>query len=346
MRRDVSIVSKRLIAVSSVIGGLLGLLGAAPASAQKDRTEILQVEFSLPDDNGYEIDFDATGPGRGSAGFSADRSGRRSGAGVAYFGITGSGGTVSSRRVRVRLDPVGMVSVRFDERSSRQIEVPGCEGRVTRSTGVFTGKFAFEGENGFAKSTGRRARGTVTTGTVRDCGLPFSAKRKARAAVLASCQPDNGGIYAVFGGPGQPSFHTTNLFDSLGKLAVFRNAYVASRGDFELSRDLAMASTAPPAPFEGSADYAKRRLTGDLAVNLPGLTDPVPLAPAKAKLKRGNSIGIGCDGVGAGIVGVGGRALTGLDPATRADRRLRPGHGNLTQHLVDRLEHVGRQLHP
>lgn len=181
---------------------------------------------------------------------------------------------------------------------------PRVRGAGDIRRGVFVGRFSFRGEGGYAVSAGRRTKGTMTVDRVRDCtGIPVR-KHRPRPVVLTSCQPKSDAIYFASDGDG-PASHTASVFDELGSLFVIRDAFAVSEEDeIVVASDLSTATVTPPPPFTGTGQYESRRLDGDLAVSLPGLAQPVPLTPGKAKLERGRGIGIGisCRAV-AGAIG-------------------------------------------
>lgn len=77
-------------------------------------------------------------------------------------------------------------------------------------------------------------------------------------------------------------------------------------GGFEPAKDLSTATLDPGRPFSGTATYAKRSLTGDLAVRFLGQEHPTPLTPAEARLRRSpdGSLEIDCDGSGGSVAWV------------------------------------------
>lgn len=270
------------------------LLIAGPAEART-----LSVQLELPSQSGYDLSFGAsTFRGKSSASLSIERSSRIRGSSVSYFG---TGGKVSARRVDVRLPPVGEVSATFDERSSRQIEVPGCKRGITVRSGVFEGRFFFEDADGFVDVFGPlRAKGKVTVGSIGGCTGSGAKDRPGGPALFASCNEENDALYTVLGGNGFPASHSATLFEEIARLDLIRSTWASGEeDDFRFAGDLSTATVTPPLPFSGSGDYESGRLTGDLAARFLGLPEPQPLTPAKAKLKRG-SLRLAC-GPGFGI---------------------------------------------
>ena len=206
---------------------------------------------------------------------------------------------VSPRRVSADFGPLGRVSVRFDERRRDVIKAPkGCEGRITQRYGFFRGGFRFRGGHGWPPRPGPAGAGRG------DQRRPVQLRRGVGAIQTPSeWLPDD--VRAGFR-PGLRGRELRAGRRSQGRGAAFsRRAglivvpYASAFGDRDslaVSRDGGTATVVPPRPFSGSAEYANGRLTGDLAVPLPGLERPVRLTPSPAdldRLREGSSFGCG-----------------------------------------------------
>ena len=136
----------------------------------------------------------------------------------------------------------------------------------------------------------------MTTGGPFSCDAESVPFRRPASYYLTTCGPDSGPVY-VAESFGRGVDHRVETFSRRAGLIVVRYASaVGDRDSLAVSRDGETATVVPPRPFSGSAEYANGRLTGDLAVPLPGLERPVRLTPSPAdldRLREGSSFGCG-----------------------------------------------------
>jgi hypothetical protein len=191
---------------------------------------------------------------------------------------------VSGRRVQADLGPFGAVDVAFEPRGKPSADVFDC----VEQKGVFTGTISFAGENGFAEVSTNRAKGKVATKKGGGLCVSFypKAQHESDLTFLTSCVPATGTTYVALAGLGSRPAHLARQEDRVGAVTIRRAAFLSrgKKSSFTFSKDFDRARLSPDGAFSGSAKYAGGRLTGDLAVELPGVTDAVSLAPAIAGL--------------------------------------------------------------
>lgn len=216
-------------------------------------------------------------------------------------------GRVSRRGIVARFGDLATVSVRFQgasvgadpsarRRGQRNDATPGCSGRdpiVER--GVFRGTIRFRGENGFTNINARVAPGTVERRFRRVCkrsllgelsGLFEELFGGVRLTLLeARARVDDTNVAfeaASFDlGPGAPPSYSFvgRTAERRDGMEIFRGATAEAQRGFLAGKPGAMpqqATTKPPKPFQGSAEYRKDTglpagWTGPLAVPMPGV---------------------------------------------------------------------------
>jgi hypothetical protein len=312
---------------SAALACLVILAGGFTWTSTADAAGYLSVEFNLPSDHGYRISFAGDEYGRQTdAGFIVSERGRTAFSSTSYS--ISRGAVVSETHVEADLGVRGSVSVDFHEQSERKIEYPSCRGYRLIKRGTFRGSFDFVGEQGFASSSGTRAVGSVVVDRIGPCGGGGGhhgghSGGGLRSYALASCSPDSSLGYVGFGSPdGGPVEHFATMTERQGRVFILRGAITSGDADtFRVSHDLRSAVVAPAAPFAGTGSYRSHELTGDLTVSFPGVTSPLALTPAKAKLKSSSDGSISTTCGGAWVVGTGRQAGGALFPAYKREMR-------------------------
>ena len=179
--------------------------------------------------------------------------------------------------------------MRFLPRAKKVVKTFGCD-HYTIRRGVLRGRLRFRGERRYVDVDRKRMRARlVIYTTTGDCRRAPAEKPIS----LLTCSQSGADLSAA-------RLKHRSLFSGYGPDRVRRGLHVsdavfvrAGASDFDAARDLGSAELTPPFPFTGSARYRDEQLTGDLAMKtLSGVERP--MAPAKAKIKYGTSIGITC----------------------------------------------------
>jgi hypothetical protein len=199
--------------------------------------------------------------------------------------------------IHVNFTPSGQTrTVRLDRRPMPA----GCRAprRLVRRLGRFEGTISFHGEDGFAEVEAVGAAGAAGPSARRLCGSAGAVRSRAGAPDLPGVErvwvlsdvflfarnpstrekPNATWFLAWTTGVGVRYLAWRFEVVSPG-LAIERTATVAGlKAGFSHSGDLSSATLRPPSPFSGEASFSERsgRLSGDLAVELPG-SAPEPL---------------------------------------------------------------------
>jgi hypothetical protein len=294
----------------------IALLALVAASVLADPAGASVMQFSLPASNGYRLQVKTEGGqalvslNRSNPVATATRSGtgfRSGGLGTSRVATYFVSDAVSADAIDADLGPLGEIHVQFTPSGRTRVvhlhrgAVPaGCRAprRLLHRLGSFEGTISFHGENGFASVDATRVSGTTGPSARRHCeptgvasraGAPvpphvehvwvltdtvFSARNPSSRA-----KPNATWLLAWTTGTGVR--YLAQRFEVVRPgLAIQRTVTVAGpKAGFSCSGDLSTATLRPPAPFSGEATYSDRsgRLTGDLAIELPG-SGPEPLA--------------------------------------------------------------------
>ncbi|MFN8113542.1 MAG: hypothetical protein U0R51_10120 [Solirubrobacterales bacterium] len=273
----------------------VGLLAAAaPASAESTRPRFTDFVVKSPATNGYRVAFFGLRDGDQSLGTMVVRGNH------SLASYTRLVKRVSARRISADLGRFGQVSMSFrrDGPPHHRPLTGFCSGYRTVRTGTFTGRFHFDGRNGYTAADGHRLRGTISVRHERKCGSPDKGKPKKfkRAAILGSCTVGSeASLLAFKRRPGAPSQLGAFYYPDTRRMAAFEATWQRSRSNaFVHSRDFSRATLTPKGVFSGSASFADGRLSGDLKVGLLGATRR--LTPGDGGLGRGNTIDAGSCG--------------------------------------------------
>lgn len=213
--------------------------------------------------------------------------------------------------VRARLGNLGRIAVRFTPTGIvHQVWPPHeCDGpAVPGQVGVFSGTIRFRGEDGYVELEAQRAVGRAATSSRWGCGpnTGFLRRGRSSSAIAPKEIETEGPVYAVLGAAtasaGRQFFALASHPDER-ELPFFSAGTIERRQGMRIQRvvaaagptrsfvfedNLRSATVEPPAPFSGSASFAKvlatglKTWTGDLSISLPGRPD-VPLAGPKFK---------------------------------------------------------------
>lgn len=219
-------------------------------------------------------------------------------------------GSLDSGVIRAKLGSLGRVSLRFrPSRIRKRHNSQACKGRpAITEYGAFVGHVEFNGEGGYLHASFTRAKGEIIHSfrlicregeaqefgpkTLREYVAPsfgflFSGGR-GTVSLLYAAAHNHGryiGIRAAHREGSRPGAEVEmGTLESAGGMAIGRSAYVEGVPGTLLTslpgEHPATATLAPPAPFFGEAHYLEKSATshswtGNLGVNLPGLTLPL-----------------------------------------------------------------------
>jgi hypothetical protein len=259
------------------------LLVPARAAAELPGRQVLQ--FQLPASNGYVLQVKTQGS---LAHVSVWRRSRE------FATIYDVGDSVNGSEIDADLGSLGRIQVQFHPSGAlRTVRVGNSDCRLPRQPGTFTGAISFRGENGYASAEAVSAPGMAGPSPRGGCGgatissgAPPTLQRRAVERVWAvndatlmnrspfspATQSSTLLLVSTEGGVAHCLAYQVEM--SGPRLSIFRRAGVTSaRSIFAYTHTLRTATIAPPAPFSGEATYSARRhrLSGDLAVQFPGL---------------------------------------------------------------------------
>jgi hypothetical protein len=270
---------------------LMASFAAGPV-AQADARTSVSAGFRIPTVEGQEVDVDVSAGWVTITASAEDEAHERFEA--AIYEVSG---TMRDRRLVADLGRFGSIAMRFKPRHVHRSTELGC--KVTRATGVFVGRTTYAGEGTQAAASATRASGHLATAKGQGCRVfkRNTAKRSSRATVLTAVRRDETtSLAALFSAMRIPHVPETIFmaeeFSAEGRVFIVHLAYAfGDRRSFTFNRDLTRAAVAPPAPFSGTANYARtddgRAWGGNLTVGFLGL-DPTPLTGSgiRAHLRR------------------------------------------------------------
>ncbi len=200
-------------------------------------------------------------------------------------------GKVTPEGIAVKFGAFGEFVVAYEP--FRRLEEHGpnrhCEGEpITTTEGFFRGTMRFRGEDGYFNVEAARAKGTLVRQPEWKCDYGRAGASRARggdagkekATLVASSHRDRIQFSAIRAR--QKNEHPFTYFFAINqevveKVAISRFTYsVARSADFTFDNRRGTATVDPPAPFAGSAHYARRpdgpdRWSGSLTAPLLGL---------------------------------------------------------------------------
>lgn len=204
---------------------------------------------------------------------------------------------VTGTKIKATLGAVGRVSVRFHPRSKPRIAQIGCApgAKLRYQPGVWVGRIAFRGEEGFTRVEARSAKQIVWPFLLIACpyisepeelgpefpGALLSAGWRSKSRLV--------GLRAITNSPGGWLKLSASIEEQKGQLRIARTAEGLFPGTgFEFDPALSTATLRPPEPFSGTATYSgsagpQGRWSGDLSVDLPGYAH-LPLTGARFRV--------------------------------------------------------------
>lgn len=207
-------------------------------------------------------------------------------------------GATSHGRIKARFGSLGRVRLRFHPHGKARLlkePVGNCRGGDSlMQAGVFVGKLAFEGEQGYTRIHANRVKGTVThtkrqvcknSATEEGRGGPLSS---LKWTLLSAIAEENKVSFDAFRTElkskseiNGTSFIATIIESNQRGFAIFRSIEASAGLDafstVSSHGRLDEATVMPPAPFSGSATYrqaatnASETWVGSLAGDFPGL---------------------------------------------------------------------------
>jgi hypothetical protein len=277
----------RTVCMGVAAAALLG--SAGPASAFVVPASGPTAAISVSGTHGYRISFQGS---PGSAQIAVAKGGKGLLGGETEY--VRFGGTTTASRVDADFGHRGRMSLRFRPNGKvRTRRRHGCTGgaQVTRF-GAFEGHFRFSGENDYTSFEAKRVAGSMTSRPRLICHRHPGAltapprhhrhlKRHRETITTFQARSSDGLGFVALRSDRDPEssiFFATASEAKEGNL-ILRNALtIGHLGSFGFDEGLASATLEPPAPFSGSAAFARiddyaSRWEGPLTVSFPGLPD-------------------------------------------------------------------------
>jgi hypothetical protein len=252
----------------------------ASASAAEKKPLLVPGAFRLAGSNGYDLFV------IGTPGF------RKGPGGLQIYAYAKNKGvryqvpaTVTETSMQADLGELGEISVEF-KRSGRAVSVVCGDREIRFDSGSYQGTISFHGEEGFTTVEATTVRGNIeyVQALCDEGSFVEGGSGRPRGAELYIRNPALGqGMSVSKSGPGAAASIAAWMREyTIGGISIQR--YTESRipaSAFTYDRRLRTATVSPPAPFAGSARFARgnkagQRWSGDLTVDLPGRSD-VPL---------------------------------------------------------------------
>jgi hypothetical protein len=193
----------------------------------------------------------------------------------------------TATKIKATLGGVGRISVRFHPRGKPRIAHIGCApgAELRYQPGVWVGRIAFRGEEGFTRVEARSAKQIVWPFLLIAC--PYISEPEEQGPEFPGASLSAGwrsksssvGLQAITNRPGDRLKLSASIEEQKGQLRITRAAggFFPGTG-FEFDPSLSVATLRPPEPFSGTATYSRSaepqdRWGGDLSVDLPGRSD-------------------------------------------------------------------------
>lgn len=249
----------------------------APARAFAARAPFVPPSFQMQGTNGYTIFVFAiqSRAGRPSSIQIIARKGQMS---VSYSAPA----SVTETSMEADLGALGKISVSFHP--SGQSSTSKCAGQAIEVMGgTYDGRIAFHGEEGYTEFEATSVPGDIrpllavacSIGTTTGGGSP-----NPRSAELFVRNPAFGPRFSVAKtSPASPAYFSVEVSGYSAGISIHRFAGLTMpAGSFRYGPNLQTATIRPKAPFSGVAHFdrrkrANRRWSGDLAIDLPGLSN-------------------------------------------------------------------------
>jgi hypothetical protein len=289
MRRAAHVLA--FLSVLIAIGAPAALAdGGGAAAGHKIEVE---PRFQLAGSHGYRVLVSARGATVTIGVSRGDNSGR-AGSSTTYVarGVAGPNG------IHANFHQFGRVEVSFHATAEAARGLPpDCFGGTTGAAtvpGYFTGRFEFEGQQGYTAARTHRVRGEVVLPPTEQCPLVAGGANplledpgaelppaNTRMTLSALDKAGTGGLLFVARRAGKTGFYAER-FGTVGRIGLLSLAYaVGPQSSFSSDPKVSYGTVHPPAPFSGSATLrrepgGRRSWTGTLAATFPG-EEVVPL---------------------------------------------------------------------
>ncbi len=194
------------------------------------------------------------------------------------------------------LGALGQISVTFRPDGQILSQTPKCLGReISVVAGSYEGTIAFHGEEGYTEAEATSVPGDISPVLAMVCGFVTGGggNPNRQGAELFVRNPGLGSRFGVVkASPASPAQFFVEVSEYNGGISIDRFADLSMPpGSFRYGRNLQTASLRPPMPFSGTARFdrrkkANRRWSGDLTVDMPGLS----AAPLTGRLLRASLV--------------------------------------------------------
>ena len=289
MRRAAHVLA--FLSVLIAIGAPAALAdGGGAAASHKIEVE---PRFQLAGSHGYRVLVSARGA-TVTIGVSRGDNSSRAGTSTTYVGR----GVAGPNGIHANFHQFGRVEVTFHATAEAARGLPpDCFGGTTGAAtlpGYFTGRFEFEGQQGYTAARTHRVRGEVVLPPTEQCPLVAGGANplledpgaelppaNTRMTLSALDKAGTGGLLFVARRAGKTGFYAER-FGTVGRIGLLSLAYaVGPRSSFTSDPKVSHGTVHPPAPFSGSATLrrepgGRRSWTGTLAATFPG-EEAVPL---------------------------------------------------------------------
>jgi hypothetical protein len=248
-----------------------------PATALAASASLVPPSFQLQGTNGYTIFVFAIQPRAGRSGFVqiVARKGHMS---VSYSAPA----SVTETSMEAHLGALGEIAVGFHP--SGQSTTSKCAGqKIEVMGGSYEGVIAFHGEEGYTEFEANSVPGDIRPFLAAACGFGVGrggGSPNPRSAELFIRNPALGPRFSVAKiGPGSPAHFFVEVSEYSASISIRRFASLSMPADsFRYSANLQTATIHPQAPFSGAAHFdrrkkANRRWSGNLAIDMPGLSN-------------------------------------------------------------------------
>lgn len=248
---------------------------AMPATAFTAQAPLVPPSFQLQGTNGYTIVVLAAQPWSGRSG-SVQVVARKGSMAVSYSVPA----TVTETSIAADLGALGGISVSFHP--SGQSTPSKCAGReIEAMGGSYEGTISFHGEEGYTEVEATSVPADIRPFLAAACNFNTvtGGSPNSRGAELFVRNPALGPRFSVAkSGPASTAHFSVEVPEYNAGISIHRFAsFSMPAGSFRYSANLKTAIVDPQAPFSGAAHFdrrkkANRRWSGDLTIDMPGLS--------------------------------------------------------------------------
>jgi hypothetical protein len=254
-----------------------------PDALLLNNAPLIPLSFRIPATNGYSIFVMASEPRVGQPG-SVGIYVRKGQTGVSYTAPA----VVTETSIAADLGNLGRISVDFHPTGQALAKHPGCKGvSLPVAEGSYEGTISFHGEEGYtdAEATSVPADAGPLLAGLCSFGVGGGG-RNPSGAELNVRNPGLGPRFtAIKAEPTGPAHFIVEVSEYSVSVSIVRYAaFSMPARTFRYSAKLQSATVQPLAPFSGVAHFdrerkANHRWSGDLTVDVPGLSDAALTAP-------------------------------------------------------------------